>query len=349
MALQLYHGEKGALDVVQFLTKSKRPKLGSRTGKKITVNLKGGWQSILEDEDIIVTNSFLDKREWAVLDSRVISMVKLRRNGIQDLRDRNLVRTTTLAEQLAQWRVSTERQRPSVNMDGRSTANKDRTDKKTYGTPVPMIRADASIGARDLLSSRALGSPIDVTEAGEAAESVAEEAERILFNGDSNIVVQTQPVYGYTTLPARLTDTAANFGGGDFGTISNIKPTFLGMLAGLAARRYHGPFGFYVADTQYHQMLETYTDGSDKTPLERVLALPQVEFVKPSDMLADGATVGVQLTPNVVELIDALDVDTREWDSPDQTEMNLAVLSAMGVKLITDAAGYAGIVHATGC
>jgi hypothetical protein len=349
MELQVFHGQKGAQDVLQFLTKSKRPQLASRTGKKITVNTKNGWQSILDDPDIIVTNSFLDKREWAVLDSRVIGMVKLRRNGIQDLRDRNLLRTTTLAEQLAQWRVSSERTRASVNMDGRSAANKDRVDKKVYGTPVPIFRADASIGARDLLSSRALGSPIDVTEAGEAGEAVAEEAERVLFNGDSGIVVQAQPVYGYTTLPARLTDTAANFGGGDFGTIDNIVLTFLGMLSGLSARRYHGPFGCYIADTQYHQMLKTYSDGSGQTALMRVLELPQIEFVKPSDMLADGALTMTQLTPNVVELVDALDIDTREWDSPDQTELNIAVLSALGVKLVTDASGYAGIAHATAC
>jgi hypothetical protein len=50
-----------------------------------------------------------------------------------------------------------------------------------------------------------------------------------------------------------------------------------------------------------------------------------------------------------VELVDALDIDTREWDSPDQTELNIAVLSALGVKLVTDASGYAGIAHATAC
>lgn len=327
MSAKILIGAEGVSDAIHFVTNSRRPVE------------KGG----------VVANSFLDKREWATLDGRIIEMVKLRLNGVADLRAGNLVRQTTLAEMLSQWRVASERVAASVNMDGRSEADKDRVDKKVYGVPVPIIRADYTIGRRELLASRAAGAPIDTTEASEAAFAVAEKAETVLFNGAANIVVNSNALFGYTTLAARLTATAAAFGGGDFGTISNIQPTFLGMISGLAARRYHGPFGCYIAPTQYVQMLSTYTDGSGQTALERALELPQIKFIKPADVLADGVTIMAQMTPDVVELVIGMELDNREWESPDGTELHFAVMMACAPKLVTDYAGYAGIAHATAC
>jgi hypothetical protein len=328
MSTQIISSPEGLAQAIQFITNSKRP--------------------VLNEQDLVI-NSILDKREWARLDAAVITMAKLRLVGIGDLRAANLVSSTTLAEMVRQWRVAAERVRPSVNMDGRTQAGKDRIDKKTYGVPVPIIRADYEIGRRELLASRAVGADIDTSEAGEAGAAVAEEAERILFNGNTDTVVNGNALYGYTTLPARTTNTAAGFGGGDFGTISNIKPTFTGMLTALSAKRYHGPFGCYIANTQYHQMLENYTDGSGQTALDRVLALPQISFVKPSDMLVDGALTMVQMTANVVELIEALVLENREWESGDGQSLNYAVMTAMAPKLVTDYAGNAGVAHATAC
>ena len=65
------------------------------------------------------------------------------------------------------------------------------------------------------------------------------------------------------------------------------------VIYALAAIRYHGPFGVYIAQAQYMQMLEYYTDGSGDTALKRVLELPQIDFVKPSDFLAAASMVVV--------------------------------------------------------
>lgn len=303
----------------------------------------------LRDGSGMVSNSFLDKREWADLDRAIFEMVKLRRNAVADLTSRGLTKPSNLAEMLSQWRMGTERVRPSVNMDGRSRADRDRTERLVYSAPVPIYRTDYEIGRRELLASRKLGTPIDTFEAGEAAEAIAEEQERVLFEGDSTIVVQGNTLYGYTTLPARDTGTAAAYGGGDFGTITNIRPTFLGMLAALSAKRYHGPFIGYVADTQYHEMLQRYSDGSGQTALDTVKELPQIDDVKPSDFLDDGETVLVQMTPNVVDWIEAMGVDNREWESGDGMALFYAVMAAGAARLKTDAGGNAGIAHATSC
>lgn len=305
------------------------------------------WGPILRNDKALVSNSYLDKREWAELDRTIIEMVKLRRNGVQDLVDAGLVRRSNLGVMLSQWRVSSERVRPTVNMDGRSRANRDRTDRAVFGVPLPIFRTDYEFGMRELLAGRKLGAPIDTHEAGEAASAIAEEEERTLFLGNANIVVQGDAIFGYTTLAARDTATAAAYGGGDFGTISNILPTYLGMLTALAAVRYHGPFVSYVANTQYHQMLETFTDGSGQTGLQRVLELPQITKIQRCDFVVAGTVLLVQMTSNVVDWEIALSVENREWETPDGQALHFAVMSAGAPRLKSDFAGNAGIAHAT--
>lgn len=307
------------------------------------------WQPVLANDQAYVANSILDKREWAELDRAVYEMVKLRRNAVADLIGRGLTKQSNLAEMLSQWRMASERVRPSVSMDGRSRAERDRTDRKVFSVPVPIFRTDYSIGRRELLASRKLGTPIDTFEAGEAAAAIAEEQERMLFDGDSSIVVQGSGIDGYTSHSSRDTATAAAYGGGDFGTISNIVPTFLGMLAALSAKRYHGPFIAYVYDTQYHEMLDFYTDGSGDTALDRVERLPQIEAVRPSDLLSAGETVLVQMTPNVVDWVIGLDIQSREWMSGDEQTLEFAVMAAGAPRLKVDAGGNLGVAHATSC
>ncbi len=345
MTTQYINFETG--ENVALLMQGRRPLVNQADGQMI-VNAHG--YPIVGYRGEMAVNSLLRKDEWEELDAAVIGMVKLRLNGIADLRSKGLVQTLGgLGTMVSQWNVGSERVAADVTMDGRSRYNRDRVNKKLYGVPVPIISTGYEIGIRELDAGRRLGNGLDTVEASESAAAVAEELENILFNGESTIVVGGSGIYGYTTLAARTTATAAGFGGGDFGTISNITPTFLGMLSALAAKRYHGPFGAYISNTQYHQMLAFYTDGSGQTALDRVLQLPQIEFVKPSDHLADGVCTMVQLTSNVVDLAIALDVTNREWEEADGSALHYRVMMAAVPRLKTDHAGNAGIAHATAC
>ena len=316
-------------DAVAFVTNSRRP----------------------VEQNGLITNSVLDKREWAELDAAIIRAAKLRLNGLPDLRAAGLAEPVSLATMMSQWRVASEKVAATVNMDGSSAVNLDRVDMKTYGVPVPIISSGYRIPLRVLMASRRLGEGVDVTEAIEAAAAVIEKEEDILFNGEASAEIGGVTIFGYTTVAARLADTATNFGGGDFGTLTNIFPTFLGMVSGLAARRYHGPFTCYVAPTQYIEMLSIYTDGSGQSALQRVLSIPQIVSVKPADLLVTGSLVMAQLTDNVVDMVYAQElgeIDNREWEAPDGSAANFKVMAAMAPRLKTDYAGYTGIAHATG-
>jgi len=189
--------------------------------------------------------------------------------------------------------------------------------------------------------ARAAGSDIESFEAEEAGAAVAEKLEGMLISGETGVVVQGSDIPGYTSLAARYQGTAV----GDFGTISNIYETFLAAVTIMAGRRYYGPFGVYIANTQYHEMMEYYSDGTGQTPLQRVEAMPQISFVKPNDLVTDGEFVMPQLTNGVVDIREAMPIENRRWVSPDASRVHFVVAASAVPRLKTDYAGYAGIAH----
>lgn len=297
----------------------------------------------------LVTNSLLTRDEWIELDQAVVRMARVRGGAMMRLIEYDLTRTLGgLGTMVSEWHVASERPLADATMDGRSRGNRDRSDKKLYGTPVPIVFSEYTISARELAATRASGSQLDTHEAEEAAQAVAEKCDTMFFSGESNIVVGGSTIPGVTTITGRTTDTAANFGGGDFGTEGNGRKTLVGMISALAAKRYHGPFGVWVANTQYNQLLTRHTDGSGQMELETCQTIPQVAFIDRSDYLSDGVVVMVQMTSNVVDLATAQELTNLEWSSGDGLELMFKVMKAAVHRLKTDYAGNVGIAHATG-
>lgn len=320
-----------------------------RTQQEINDFVTNSWRPLVKNGKVIVpdgirANAFLNQEEWERLDKAIIARARQRLNAWQDVVSAGLVSRTTLAEEYSKWRVASERIAAEVTMDFRTQRGEDRTDKKTYGVPVPIVSAAFSIGRRELLVARAAGSDVETFEAEEAGAAVAEKLEDMLINGETGVVVQGNDIPGYRTLSARETGTAD----GDFGTISNIYSTFVAALTELAADRYYGPFGVYMANAQYLEMMEYYSDGSGQTPLQRVEGMPQVSFVKPNDLMADGEFVMVQLTREVVDIREAMPLENRRWVSPDESRIHFVVMAAAVPRLKTDYAGASGVLHYTG-
>ncbi len=329
--------------ISDFITNSWRPRYWDKKGRPAYAD-----GDLMIGERALRANAFLSREEWEVLDTAVYEMAKQRLNAYADLVSAGLTRPSTLAAMYSKWRVASERIAADVTLDFRTRLTGDRTDKKTYGVPVPIISAMYSIGRRELLAARAAGQQVETFEAEEAANAVVEMAEDILINGNTAIVVSGSSIPGYRTLAARDTNTAAGYGGGDFGAISNIYPTFTGILAALAAKRYYGPFQCYIHNTQYHQMLDVYSDGSGKTALERVEALPAIQSVKPNDLIGTaGDLLTVQMTRNVVDLEIALTLENRRWEAPDGSAMFFVVMMSAVPRLKTDYQGNSGVSHCT--
>lgn len=302
----------------------------------------------------IKVNSVLRKDEWEELDRAVVpaAVQPLRFTRLIQAR-MNLVRPiASLGTLLTQYNQVSEMTPANISLRGHASGEKDLVDYSLVGVPVPIIFKEFEIDQRALLASRMMGDGIDTANAQAAARVVAEKIEDLWINGDSSINLNGNTIYGLTSHPNRNTDTATNYGGGDWGTQSNILPTIAGMIAAAQGDGFYGPYGVGVASTQYNQAaLTVYTDGSGDTPRDRILRMPEVEFVEQIPQLDDGEVALFQLTPDVIEwrpVNGYSPITTLEWSSGDGMLGEFKVLAA-GVPIVKSSyGGKSGIVIASG-
>jgi len=319
--------------VARLTTNTWRPHAFNKRG--LAINRQGD----------LITNAFLNQEEWERLDAAIIRTAARKFNAYSTIVGAGLTTRTTLAEWSSKWRVASEMTAADVTLDFETQVEGDRVDRKTYSVPVPIISKPFSIGRRELLTARANGADLETTNAEEATASVVEQAEGMLINGDTSIVIEGTSISGLRTLTARYTTTAD----GDFGTIANIYPTFRKLINTMHTRTYHGPFAVQMAPNQYSELLQYYSDGTGQRALDRVLALPEIQSVNYNDLMTDAEFTAVQLTNNVVDIRIALDLETRRWEAPDGSRIYFMVMMAAVPRLKTDYAGYSGIVHITAC
>jgi uncharacterized linocin/CFP29 family protein len=292
----------------------------------------------------VVTNSILRKDEWEELDRAVVQAAGERLNAIERLEARNLThRLGSIGILASQWNVGSQMERATVNLSGQAAASLDLQDYNLKGVPVPVIHKEFTIGERSLVASRRNGEGIDVTNAYQASQVVAEELERIFFSGDSTVQLNGQTIYGVTN------ETNVNTGSGtDFGTIANVNTTFTAMVNACAGDNYHGPFEVWIATTQYGQLTTAfYTDGSGESAYERMLRMPQIEMIHPGDYMTDGTIVMVQMTPTVVDLALYEKNMVVEWTSQDGMTHNFKVMTIAVPRVKSDFSSQSGIAYYT--
>lgn len=297
-------------------------------------------------------NSLLRREEWDRLDSRVMQAVLQPLNLTRVLIQRGLV--TTLGSigvlQASYTRIG-EMTPATASLRGHASTEKDLADTDIKAIPVPIIAKEFELDARMLESSRTMGNALDTTNGAAAARVVAEKVEDLVINGDSSINLNGQTIYGLTSHPDRNTDTATNYGGGDWGTIGNVTPTIAGAIAALQGDGFYGPYGVFAATTQYNQAaLSFFTDGSVSTPRSRVLQMPNIEFFEPSAQLDDGEVLVVHLSEEVVEIayVEAYwPVTNIEWTSGDGMQLMFKVMTVMTPLVKSSFGAKSGIVHVT--
>lgn len=319
----------------------------------IKVNGRGQFVRINHaGEPAMVVNSLLTEDEWAEVESQVLAAARYPLRVVNDFRARGLVsRLGGVGSLEARWYTSSEITAATVNMTGRGRSERDLPEMLQSGVPVPVIFKEFSIDWRTLEASRRLGDGLDMTGLIEATRVVAEGYEGIVAGGNTAVTLNGRPIYGLRTHPNRATDTAANYGGGDWGTLSNIVPTIAGMVNAANGQYNYGPFQVYVSQTQYNQAALAYnSDGSGQTGLERIEKLAMIAGVSslPATTLADGEILLLQMTPEYMELAEAIGMQVREWSTADGTESIFKVMVIGTPKIKARYGNQTGIVHATG-
>lgn len=294
-------------------------------------------------------NGLLRDGEWERIDAAAMRPFQINDYGFPDLIAEGLTKNLGgLGALFSGYDAVSDMEGADMSMDGKSDGTKDSIEYDPRFTPVPMTFKKFDIGLRKLEAARLTGSDISVDSAYAAGLSVRDKLRYTFFNGwGSN--VGGRYLYGLTNQPNRLTDTALNFGGGDFGTGGNAYKTFLGVLNSFSNLGIEGQFGFWVSSPQYLQMLSLYGNG-DLNELQLILKnIPEIKWIKKATTtdLAAGAVVGCLLDPSAVEVGTALEVQTIQWDKEIDMETEFRVTAAKILEIKEDFENVVATVHVT--
>lgn len=288
------------------------------------------------------TNDLLRHREWVELDTTVVQETMIRLRGVQDLINRGLVRNLGgLGTLIAEYEQESEMTEADVDMSGEAPGEEDTIGYNPAGVPVPIIHKDFRINIRRLLASRRLGDSLDTTQAGVAGRRVAEKLERLLVVGHGTKVAG-YTIYGYTTHPNRITGSLTS-------SWDQVGPTpqkdVSRMIAALQAKGFYGPYMVYVGQNYWMPLQDDYKAESDKTTSARILEMDGVLGVQPLDQAPANTVIVVQMTPDVVQLQQAEDISTVEWNSMGGMVSHYKVMTAAVALIKSTADGKCGVAH----
>jgi uncharacterized linocin/CFP29 family protein len=306
-----------------------------------------GQNESLQPDGTLRANATLMIREWIQLDTAVINVARRRLVGIQDLISAGL--TYTVADAMGvtrlEWQKIGVMTGADVSMSGISNSQNDRQEYGTDALPIPIIHKEFTMNLRQLASTRRMGTPLDVTQAELCSRLVSEKIETMLFLG-STVLGSNRPIYGYETQPNRATGSVtASWASAATGP--QMLTDLLAMIQKLKDNNMYGPYGLYVPSAAFTRMGNDYVTTANLavSTMARLLQTPGISFIKESKDLTSSNIILVQLTSDVVDLVDGMQPTTVQWDSPGGFQVNFKVMAILIPRVKADYVNQSGVCH----
>ena len=332
------------LGATGFSAHALRPYIGTDGKPYVTQVVNGELKAVP-----FIGNATLKKDEWKTLDQALLEARQRRMVGISDLESRGLVYNIPngMGTTVLEWEDISDMNDAEVNMDGQNRAQNDRVEYDLSYLPLPITHKDFTIGARVLESSRTRGLPLDTTQVQLSALKVAEKLESYLFIGSGSYTYGGGTIYGYMTHPDRNTGSLTAHWDDSAATGETMLDDIRAMKQALISARFYGPYGVYVP-TNFETALDgDFKAGSDKSIRQRLLEVGGIEFIKVSDFLTADNVIMVQLTSDVVRIVNAMEMTTVEWDQQGGMILNYKVMAIKVPNLRSDQNDRCGVAHYT--
>jgi uncharacterized linocin/CFP29 family protein len=290
------------------------------------------------------TNALLRRDEWIYFDNVVLEVARSRMVISQLLAGRG--QTINLPNPLGhtrfEWEKVGDMEGAEISMSGISRSQNDGLDFSLEGMPIPIVHKDFNLNIRHLAASRNRGTPIDTMQLTVATRKVAETIERMIFNG-ATVLGANNVIYGLTTAPHRNTGsvTATWL----TATGAQIVADVLEMIGLSQGDNFYGPWVLFVPIAVHMAMGADYKAESDRTILDRVLAIPGIEAVIPTSDLTGTNVLLVQLTADVISVIDGFGPTLVEWESHGGMVSHYKVMAIQVPLIRNDVLNQSGIVH----
>jgi len=294
-------------------------------------------------------NATLRKDEWKTLDTAIVKAAKPRLRVVADLRAAGL--TYTIPNGMGKTVLQTEAQSDITDavtsMDGLHQGQADRPVYSLTNLPLPIIHKDFFFSARQVMTSRNGGSPLDTTTAELAARKVAEGAEKLALGVASEYVFGGGTIYGLANFTSRLTKsmtlpTASAWTG------KTVVTEILQMKQQSMNAYHYGPWVLYTSPSWDQYLDEDYSSAKgDNTVRERIAKIEGIQAVRTADYLTDYQMILVQQTSDVVREVIGMDITTVQWPSQGGMQINFKVMAILVPQVRADHNGKTGIVHGT--
>jgi uncharacterized linocin/CFP29 family protein len=293
------------------------------------------------------TNDTLLYDEWKHLDAAVLKAAQARLLGIADLQTRGL--TYNIPEGLGKTVIGYQDQSDvedaSISMDGITRGERDRPEYDMNYMPLPIIHKDFSFSAREIQASRQGNMPLDTSMAELAARKVAEQAETLLFQGSGDYTFGGGTIFGYQDFTNRNTVTLGTNWDASAADGATILADVLAMKQASIDDRYFGPWMLYIPTAYETKLDDDFKANSDKSIRQRVLEVSGIQDIKVADFLTANNVILVQMTSDVVRVVEGLPITTVQWDSDGGMKINFKVMTILVPQIRADQTNKCGVIH----
>ncbi len=291
----------------------------------------------------------LRHEEWKYFDEALVKEAVIRLVGVGDLISAGLVINVpnALGKTVFGYEKVGDMDPAQTSLDGLGQTANDRQEFDLSQLPLPITHKDFFINLRTLAGSRERGEALDTTQVRTAGRVVAEQLEKMLFQGGPTF--GGLKTYGYMTHPDRnLLSFDATKNWGDATKVGTSYLTdLLAMKNSLHGDRMFGPYTVYVpsdADVQLDRDYDT-TSAARISIRERLMKVNGIAAIKVADQLPTANVIMKQDTVDVAAWVNGESLQTVQWDEAGGFKINFKAF-AIGVPLIrSTSAGRSGVVH----
>lgn len=297
----------------------------------------------------LITNAPTSLRfyDWKLLDQAVLTAARQRLGFVERLRAAGLVYTIPngMGKTQFEYEAMNDPGEAIISMDGVRQSNSDAPAFNLSSIPLPIIHADFSFNIRQLMASRNGSTPLDVTMAETSARRVAEQVEKLSLGMLASYAFGGGTIYGAANFPGRMTKAMTTPTGLNNSTVVS---EVLAMRQQSVAANHFGPW-LVLVSPNWDQWLDTDYSASkgDNTLRDRLMKIKGITDIVTCDFLgtANYQMIMIQLTSDVVRMINGLDFSTVQWESKGGLQVNFKVMTIQVPQFRSDYNSTTGVVH----
>lgn len=297
----------------------------------------------------LITNapSTLRFYDWKLMDQAVLMAARQRLGAVAAIRAAGLVFNIPngMSKTVLEYEAMSDPGEAIISMDGVRQSYSDQPLFDLRALPLPIIHSDFSFNARQLMASRNGTTPLDTTGAEAAARRVAEQVERLTLGMLASYAFGGGTIYGLANFPGRMTKAMTTPTGSNQATVVS---EILAMRQQSIAANHFGPW-VILNSPNWDQWLDTDYSASkgDNTLRDRIKKISGITDVITCDFLgvANYQMIMLQLTSDVIRMVNGLDFSTVQWESKGGLQVNFKVMTIQVPQLRSDYNSTTGVVH----